>query len=189
VADRTVRGAARAAALIALPAALLAGVVVYQVLAGRAGGAGDGTAERGAGVAPTSARPQSTTPVDVPARPLPDRVAAVCRALAIRLPDRLGDLPRRPVTAGPDQNAAYGDPPVTLACGGPAPSAPPGAQYLEINKVCWYYERGPDGSRWSLAGHEVPVVVMVPAQYTGQYLVDLATPVTAAVARTGRRCG
>jgi hypothetical protein len=166
------RRAARVAALVAVPVAVVAGIAVHRVL------------DRGA--PPPAAG--ATTAVEMPARPLADRPAAVCRALFVRLPGNFGALARRPVTSGPEQNAAYGDPPVTVACGAPGPSAPPGAQYLAIDGVCWYAEVGTDRAVWTLAGREVPVVVTIPARYTGQDLVDLAGPVKAAVPETASLC-
>ena len=40
-------------------------------------------------------------------------------------PATLRDLAARPVTAGPEQNAAYGDPPLTVACGVPGRRSAP----------------------------------------------------------------
>jgi hypothetical protein len=179
--DPVIRRAARVAALTAVPVALVAGFIVYRVLdnadsPGAAGGAG------------TPARPHSTAAVPMPARPLPPRPAEVCRTLSTRLPDRIGDLDRRPVTAAPDQNAAYGDPPVTLACGAPGPPVPTGAPFLEINGICWYAEKGPDAASWSLRGHEVSLVVTVPPRHTGQLLADLAKPISDAIPATGVGC-
>lgn len=159
--------------MIALPVALLAGILAYRVL------------DRGGGDRAAPARPPATSPVEMPARPLADRPAAVCRALFARLPATLGALARRPVTAGPEQNAAYGDPAVTIACGAPGPSAPAGAQYLAVNGVCWYADVAVENAVWSLVGREVPVVVTIPARYTGQDLVDLAEPIRAAVPPAG----
>jgi hypothetical protein len=180
--DPITRAAARVAVLVAVPVALVAGFVAFRVL-----DTGDDPTVSGSTGAPS--RPRSTAPVQMPAPPLGARAAAVCRALAATLPDHLGDLVRRPVTAGADQNAAYGDPAVTVACGTPGPSAPPAADYLEINGICWYPERGVDAATWTLRGHEVPVVVTVPTEYTGQYLADLAKPVSDAVAQTSTGCG
>jgi hypothetical protein len=174
VSDPATRRAARVAALVAVPAALVAGIVAYRTL--DTGGPGTGSA---GGASP---RPRSTAPVDMPAPPLAERPAAVCRDLFAKLPERLGDLARRPVTAGPAQNAAYGDPPVTVACGVSGPAAPPGAQFFRVNGVCWYPEPKPGAATWTLRGREVPVLVTVPTEHTGQYLADLAAAVSAAVA-------
>jgi hypothetical protein len=112
----------------------------------------------------------------------------VCRALLAKLPERLGGLVRRPVSAGPEQNAAYGDPAVIVACGTTGPTPPAGAQYFAINGICWYVEDGPDVRTWVLQGREVPVVVTVPTARTGQDLVDLAVPVRDAVAEVTKVC-
>jgi hypothetical protein len=178
--DPVTRRAARLAALIALPAALLAGVVAFRVLAGREGG--DGASP------PAATTRAATTPVDVPAPSLAPRASVVCRALLAKLPDRLGELARRPVTAGAEQNAAYGDPAVTLACGTAGPTPPAGAQYFAINGICWYAEDGKDVRTWALQGREVPLVVRVPSAYTGQDLVDLARPIRDTVAEVAQVC-
>jgi hypothetical protein len=174
--DPVTRRAARLAALIALPAALVAGVVAYRVLAPDDG---DG------GAAP---RAGATTAVEVAAPSLAPRTATVCRALLAKLPATLGDLSRRPVTAGPEQNAAYGDPPVIVACGTTGPTPPPDPQLFAINGICWYAEDGKDARTWVLQGREVPLVVRVPTAYTGQDLVDLSTPIRDAVAEVAQVC-
>ena len=173
--DPVTRRAARVAALIALPAALLAGVVAFRVLAGPDAGGG----------APS---PAATSPVEVAAPSLTPRTATVCRALLAKLPATLGSLARRPVTAGAEQNAAYGDPADTLACGTAGPPPPAGAQYFAINGICWYAEDGRDARTWVLQGREVPLVVRVPTAYTGQDLVDLATPIRDSVAEVAQVC-
>jgi hypothetical protein len=178
MADATLRAAARTAALVAVPVAVLAGLLVYWVLGGF----------RTAG--PAAPPATNTAPVQMPAPSLSARPAAVCRALLAELPDRLGDLDRRPVTAGGEQNAAYGDPPVTVACGVPGPSPVPTAQLFLINGLCWYAEQRAGAAVWALQGREVPVVVTVPASYAGpsRFAVDLAGPVSAAVPETAPAC-
>src|SRR5262245_45127929 len=175
--DPVTRRAARVAALVALPAALVAGVVTFRVLSPRTDSDG------GAPVPPAA-----TTPVRVPAPSLAPRASTVCRALIAKLPERLGELVRRPVSAGPEQNAAYGDPAVTVACGTTGPVPPADAQYFAINGICWYVEDGKDARTWVLQGREVPVVVTVPTAYTGQNLVDLAVPLRATVAELTKVC-
>jgi hypothetical protein len=159
-----------------VPIAVLAGVLAFKVL------------EPGGDRAAPAPRPQATSAVDVPAPALAERPATVCRELSARLPDRFGDLARRPVSGGDAQNAAYGDPPVRIACGAAGPAVPVGAQYFAINGVCWYAAPEPDATVWSLQGREVPVVVTVPSRYTGEDLVDLAGPITATIPETTRVC-
>src|SRR4051795_5089044 len=101
------RRAARIAAAVAIPSALLAGVGVYALSGGFASSAGDRPA------------PGSTTlPVQMPGGSMDERQATVCRALVAKLPDKVRELNRRPVSTGTEQNAAYGDPALTLACAG-----------------------------------------------------------------------
>ena len=176
--DPVSRRAARLAALIALPVALVAGFVTFRVLAPGGSASGDGAAPGGG----------ATTAVDVAAPSLAPRTATVCRALLAKLPATLGDLTRRPVTAGAEQNAAYGDPPVTVACGSTGPAPPPDPQLFAINGICWYAEDGKDARTWVLQGREVPLVVRVPTAYTGQNLVDLSTPIRNAVAEVAQVC-
>jgi hypothetical protein len=174
--DPVIRRAAKLAALFALPAALVAGVVTFRVLAA---GRDDGSAPPG---------PAATSAVEIAAPSLSPRASTVCRALLAKLPERLGDLARRPVTAGAEQNAAYGDPAVTLACGTTGPTPPADAQYFAINGICWYAEDGKDVRTWVLQGREVPLVVRVPRAYTGQDLVDLSTPIRDTVAFVTQVC-
>jgi uncharacterized protein DUF3515 len=156
--DPVARGAARWAAAIAVPLALVAGFVSYHLLTG--------AAHPAVSAAPA---PQSTGPVTMPAPPLAERPATVCRALLSQLPANLRDRPRRPVTAGPEQNAAYGDPAITLACGaGPPPSLAPDATVYNLSGVCWYASPGSTATAWTTVDREVPVTVTVPNSYAGQ---------------------
>ena len=108
--------------------------------------------------------------------------------IGILKPDHFGDLPRRPVTVGPEQNAAYGEPPVTVACGAAAPTPPDGAQYFQIEGPCWYPDDPAGARRWSLQGREVSLVVMAPSGFLGQDLVDLAKPVVEAIPEVKQVC-
>jgi hypothetical protein len=175
VADQVTRGAARLAAGIALPIALAAGLVAFWGL----GGFGSGPAKPSA-----SARPQATSAVAMAAPSLADRPATVCRALLAGLPGALRDRPRRPVTAGPEQNAAYGDPAITLACGaGAPPSIEPTADVYPLSGVCWYAAPGPDATTWSTLDREVSITVTVPNSYSGQgqWVIEFSGPIVASV--------
>lgn len=177
--DQTARRAAwRAtlvAALVAVPVALLVGFLSYGLLGSRGGG-GDETTR--------SPRAQATGPVSMPAAPLGQRAAAVCRTLLSGLPGAIRELRRRPVTAGPDQNAAYGDPPLTVACGGPPAAYPADATLWGLSKVCWYAEERADSTVWTTVDREVPVTVTVPRDYSGpgQWVTELSAPLLATVA-------
>jgi hypothetical protein len=109
-----------------------------------------------------------TGPVTMAARELSPQVAEVCRSVVADLPSTLSGSDRRPVTAGPEQNAAYGDPPVTLACGTDRPTVEDTATVYPLSGVCWFAEPGPDGGAvWTTVDREVPVTVTVPAPADG----------------------
>jgi hypothetical protein len=176
VADEVTRQAARLATIITVPVVLLVGVLAF-FLVGGGGGRADGQA------ASPSPRVQATGPVRMAAPKLTARQATVCRALLSQAPQAIRDLAQRPVTAGAEQNAAYGDPPITLACGTAIPSFAPTATVYPLDGVCWYAAEGPDGSVWTTLDREVPVTVTVPKEYDqpGQWVIDFSAPVAAAV--------
>jgi hypothetical protein len=176
VADDVTRHAARLATIITVPAVLVAGVLAIVLLRGVDGGAGSPAGS-------PAPRVQATGPVAMPAPSLTARQTTVCRALLSRVPHALRDLPQRPVTAGAKQNAAYGDPAITLACGTKLPSFPPTDTVLGLDGVCWYAAQGPTGSTWTTLDREVPVTVTVPARYDqpGQWVIEFSTPVAAAI--------
>ena len=170
--DPVTRSAARLAALVALPVAVLAGIGVFALFQ-------TGDRDGPPASSPSPAPPAATGPVEIAAPELTERQQVVCRALLSRLPEDLDGLPQRPVTAGPEQNAAYGDPPVTVACGVPAADYPPTAALFVLSGVCWYPVEKPDGTVWTTVDREVPVRVRVPAGYDGpsQQVVPVSDPV------------
>src|SRR5690606_23942951 len=130
-----------------------------------------------------SPRPVVSSSVSMPAPSLSERAAVVCRGLIARLPDELGGLPRRPVTDGSEQNAAYGEPPRQVACGAQPvvlPSDSTATVYL-LQDVCWYAEQTADGTRWTTVDREVPVAVTIPASVSepGQWVAALSKYVAA----------
>jgi hypothetical protein len=134
--------------------------------------------------AASSPRPQATGPVPMPESSLPAHPATVCRALLAALPDTLRDRRRRPVTAGADQNAAYGDPAITVACGtGPLPSVDPVATVYPLSGVCWFAVPGPSSTAWTTLDREVTITVTVPNSYPGQgqWVIGFSGPIVATV--------
>jgi hypothetical protein len=119
----------------------------------------------------------------MPAPKLTARQTTVCGALLSQVPHAVRDLAQRPVTAGPKQNAAYGSPAITLACGTTVPSFAPADGVLLLDGVCWYATESPDGSTWTTVDREVPTTVTVPAEYDqpGQWVIEFSTPVAASV--------
>jgi hypothetical protein len=152
------RGAARAATLVAVPLAavvLLVSVLVY-------GGFGS-----------DEPAPAATDPVTMAQRDLTPETLAACQQLVAKLPTTLGTRNQRPVTAGEEQNAAYGDPPVTLECGTDMPTvgatdevvnlAAPGAD----SGVCWHPIDGDNRTVWTTVDRQIPVTVTVPGPPDG----------------------
>jgi hypothetical protein len=168
--DRTIRSAALWATVIAVPVAVLAGLLFFTKVVPDGGSA-----------APS---PSATQPAVVPAEPvrmaapkLAARPAEVCLAVTSQLPAKVRDLAPRKVSAGPEQNAAYGEPPLTVACGVAQPAmcasledtgtgcVPLDTELLIMNKVCWYASRQGDAAVFTTMDREVPVQVTVPQQY------------------------
>ncbi|GAB3971880.1 DUF3515 family protein [Plantactinospora veratri] len=173
--DRTTRQAALWATVVALPLTALVAVLVFGQLSP------DPVAKPAP--TPTSAAPQATTPVQMAAPVLAERPATVCRALLSRLPATLRSLGQRPVTAGPEQNAAYGDPAITLACGVAAPAVPDVPDLWMVNNVCWLTEHRDGGLVLTTVDREVPVRLSVPAgqEQTVQWAAPVSESLVASV--------
>lgn len=171
--DPVTRSAARWATIVAVPVALLAAAAAVFLTA-----RGDPSPSPSA-----TPRVQSSAPAPMPARALNTRQATVCRALLSQLPRAIRELNQRPVTAGPEQNAAYGDPAITLACGTTLPSFAPTDKVYGLDAVCWHQVPGAGATVWTTVDREVPVTVTVPTVYDqpGQWVIEFATPVAATV--------
>ncbi|RKR90693.1 uncharacterized protein DUF3515 [Micromonospora pisi] len=176
--DRSTRQAAIWATVVALPLTVLVAIFAFGKLAPTPDAASANPTPSA-----TTPRVQSTAPVTMSAVPLAERPATVCRALLSRLPATLGELAQRPVSAGPEQNAAYGDPAVAVSCGSPLPSFPPTDQVWVVNAVCWHAQEESDQTVFVTVDREVPVRVAVPRGYDPplQWIAPLAESVVAAV--------
>ncbi|GAA5182091.1 hypothetical protein GCM10023322_18260 [Rugosimonospora acidiphila] len=179
MADSATRGAARTAAFIAVPIALVAGLVAFRVIDGRIASANTATRPS----ASATPGPQSTSPVQMAAPQLADGPATVCRALLSKLPDQIQGKQRRAVTAGPEQNAAYGDPALTLGCGAAQAKVPLTAEVWALSNVCWYEQDGKSSSTWTTVDRTVPIQVTVPNSYgsPGQLVIEFSAPVASSV--------
>jgi hypothetical protein len=103
--------------------------------------------------------------------------AQACLALTSQLPGQVRNLPARKVSAGPEQNGAYGDPAITVQCGVTQPPmcetitpgqkgcVPLDADLLVMNGVCWWGDDGPATKLFTTMDREVAVQVGVPASY------------------------
>ncbi|WP_422770893.1 DUF3515 family protein [Plantactinospora sp. WMMC1484] len=173
--DRTTRQAALWATLVAVPLTVLVALLVIGQLSPDPTG--------GPAPHPTSAAPRVTAPVQMAAPPLAERPATVCRALMSRLPATLRGLDQRPVTAGPEQNAAFGDPAVALACGVARPALADVTDTWMINRVCWLAEHDNGGLVLTTVDREVPVRLTVPAgqEQTVQWAAPVSETLVASV--------
>jgi hypothetical protein len=126
---------------------------------------------------------------------LTEQTAQVCLAVTSQLPAKVRDLPARKVSAGPEQNAAYGEPPITVACGVPQPTlcervdgghagcVPLDATMLKMNGVCWYGQDGPATDLFTTMDRDVAVQVAVPSSYeqAGQWANEFSDAVVRTV--------
>lgn len=185
-ADRAARKAALWATAVAVPVTVVVAVLLFSFVSERAR-----TAEPEP--APRTPAALSQVPVLMPAPKLPPRAATICRAVLAKLPPSIRGLPQRPVTAGPEQNAAYGEPAVTLACGVEQPAMCPSleetrpgcvpldTELLTMNEVCWYAQQRTDGDVFTTMDREIAVRVTVPAglAQTAQWANEFSDAVAA----------
>ena len=187
--DPATRGAALWATVIAVPVAVLVGLLVFWRIAP------DSATTAEATPAPSVAASVPSTPVQMDAPRLDARTAQVCLAVTSQLPTHLRGLPPRKVSAGPEQNAAWGEPPITVACGVPQPAmcervdggapgcVPLDATMLDMNGVCWYAQDLPATDVFTTMDREVAVQVKVPGSYpqTGQWANEFSDAVVQTV--------
>lgn len=177
--DRTTRSAALWATSIALPVTVLVAILGFVALR-------PDTPADEPSPSPTTPRAQSSAPVEMAAPPLAERATLVCRALLAKLPATVRDLTQRPVTAGAEQNAAYGDPALTVACGATLPSYHPEEKLWVVNAVCWHAKEGKentDPTVLTTVDREVPVQVTVPSAYEAplQWIPSLSEALVSSV--------
>ncbi|MGC4747147.1 DUF3515 family protein [Micromonospora sp. DT201] len=178
--DRTLRGAALLATLIALPITLLVAVLAFTKLT-------PDTPAAAPTPSATAARVQSTAPVEMAAPALVARPATLCRALLSQLPTSIRDLAQRPVTAGPEQNAAYGDPALTVACGGTEPTFPSTDEVWTVNRVCWHLAEETEAAVLTTVDRETLITVRVPREYEQplQWVSPISSTIVASVPSGG----
>ena len=164
--DRTRRLAALWATAVAVPVTLIVGAVAFSTIKPD----NSDKTQKATGPVPS-------TSVVMEAPKLDERTAQVCLAVTSQLPPKIRDLDGRKVSQGPEQNAAYGEPPITVECGAPQPEmckvpgdTTPGCVPLEtelliMNNVCWYGAPGAGAATVTTMDREVPVRVTVPASY------------------------
>jgi hypothetical protein len=158
--DPVRRSAALTATLVAGPLTLLIAVISLWIFGGFA------VFSSPAPAASPSAKPQASTLVVLPTPSLSEDVAVVCRQVIAALPDTVLGGKRRPVD-GPEQNAAYGDPPVTVACGVAAPTVGVTEDVAQLSGVCWIADTGAASITFFTVDRSVPISVTVPGGPNG----------------------
>jgi hypothetical protein len=158
----------RSAALTATLAAVPVAVAVLLVSAVAFGALGGG-----------HPAPQATGPVTMAARTIADDAVAPCRQVIAHLPESVPGHARRPVTTGAEQNAAYGEPPITVQCGTSLPPVGNIDEVYNLNGVCWFPVPGDGSTAWTTVDRAVPVTVTVPgaAEGSGQFVQPFSNPV------------
>jgi hypothetical protein len=121
-----------------------------------------------------------SVPVAVPS-PAPE-VATACASLLDDVPDKVLSAKRRDTTPESRLTAAWGDPPIELACGvaPPAGMATAQSQCFEVNGVGWYAEQAENGYVFTTVGRKLYVEVSVPDDYRPEAnaLTDLSDTLT-----------
>ncbi|MFI5931351.1 DUF3515 family protein [Actinoplanes sp. NPDC051494] len=170
VEDKTTRRAALWATVVAVPVALLVALGIFFLVI-------PDSSEPAADPVVTQPSALPSTPVEMAAPALSARQAEVCLAVTSQLPAKVRDLAARKVSAGPEQNAAYGEPALTVSCGGVQPTTcktmdqagsgcvPMDSELMNMNRVCWYADAKAEATAFTTMDREVPVTVTVPRQY------------------------
>ena len=130
------------------------------------------------------ARPAAapTTRVDVPVPQVDQQARDACALVMASLPFELDPgVQRRSVVGDRELTAAWGEPPVTLACGVPDPDRPD--EPVTVNGVGWSVRDIGAGYRWTTRDLAVNVAVDIPDSYeNGAEIVNpLCAPILAAL--------
>jgi hypothetical protein len=185
MADEVTRGAARIAALVAVPLAIVVGAVAFFSLHGHVGAAAE------AKPAPTASA-TSTASVTMTAPTLRPADAQMCLAFIAALPVSVRGLHERHVTAGPEQNIAFGDPAITAQCGAPKAQVPQTDDIFTMSDVCWHAQTVGTTTVWTTLDRPVPIAVTIPATYTdpGQWANEFSGAIVQAmpVVKTPYNC-
>lgn len=153
--------AGKLATLIAIPLALAAGFGAFQLLK------------------PAGPHGNSTAPVTTQARQLNAAETAACSGTIAKMPAQIQNLMRRPVTDGPEQNAAYGDPAVTIVCGGSIPAFAPTDFVYVLEGVCWHPDA--NGNTWTTVNRQTTVTMNLTKDLAGDGSAQWATAISPAI--------
>ncbi|WP_163510462.1 DUF3515 family protein [Fodinicola acaciae] len=164
------RGAARLAAFIAVPIAVVAGIAFFAIRSAT-------LPQPAASATPSVA---ASGPVTVTAPPsAPADVVALCGKMIGSLPIVLDGKHSRAVSTAPDRVVAWGDPAVVLRCGVAPVTYPPDANLLGINGVTWYGKAVGRDVVFTSIDRKVPIEITVPAAKgnPSDPIATLSTPI------------
>jgi hypothetical protein len=122
--------------------------------------------------------------VEAPAPRPPAEVAARCRDLNGRLPQKVHGEARRATTPKSPLVTAWGSPAIVVRCGMPRPAAlKPTSELVVVNGVSWLGVPVDRPVTFTAVGRLGYVEVTVPAAYQppGDVLIELAGPIKAAI--------
>lgn len=106
----------------------------------------------------------------------------MCAELSDELPSTVAGQAARTTDPASDLTAAWGDPAITLVCGGRAGERPLDAQLISVNGVTWYPEPLTNGTRFTTEGRAATIRLEVPRDYRPE--VAAPTDLAAVIART-----
>lgn len=174
--DDLTRRAAMTSAFVAVPVALVVGLVVFFSLHGRV------SAQASAKPTPAPSA-TSTAPITMPAPKLAAADAQMCLAFIAALPTSVRGSQERRVTAGPEQNAAFGDPAITAQCGAPKATVAPTDDVYPMNSVCWHEQKADSTTVWTTLDRPVPIAITIPDSYTdpGQWANEFSGAIVQAM--------
>ncbi|GAA2514156.1 DUF3515 family protein [Pilimelia columellifera] len=178
MADEIARGAARWATAVAVPTALAIGLGGYLLLS-----PAPAAESRQPGTPPGVS---ATTPVTMPVVPTGAATRRACADVVARTPPAIRHLARRPVVGADATSTAYGEPAITMACGGTAPTYPGTDLVFNLDSVCWHSTVTPTGIDFTTVDRTIPVRVHIPTVYgsAGQWAIEFSGPVAAALPPT-----
>ncbi|MGW1060613.1 DUF3515 family protein [Micromonospora rubida] len=109
--------------------------------------------------------PYPTGPTSIAMPRLVGQAPRICPAFVSKLPPTIHGIPQRPVAAGPERAAAYGEPAITVVCGASMPTIGRTDLVFRLGDVCWHSVDRSDVTVFTTADRAVVVQLTVPRRY------------------------
>jgi hypothetical protein len=163
----TFSGVAGFAAIIALPLAILTGMLVWHF---------NSISKEHRDI---TTHPSVNVSLPPPLPPLDPIVEQTCAGLIADLPSKLAQQRQRPVKPANKYAAAWGDPPIMLYCGVPSHTVAADAQIFAVNGVEWVTYTTNTATTWTSISLSTQIELRIPDDYqekASQYILNpLAT--------------